>query len=63
MSSEEAPRKHTKVNATPQRRTIPDLFAELDEQARDKVEATIRRDVWESIKAKILPGLEPREVK
>ncbi len=63
MSSEEAPRRHPKVNATPECRTIPDLFAELDEQARDKVESVMGREAWERIKAKILPGLEPREVK
>lgn len=63
MTEHEAATLEKCGGATPERRTIPDLFAELDEQARDKVEAVMGRESWERIMAKILPGLEPRGVK
>jgi hypothetical protein len=63
MTEHEAGPREKCGGATPEHRTISDLFAELDERERDKVEAAIGRESWERIKAKILPGLEPREVK
>ncbi len=73
MSGEPAPRQQQNSSdalqqdrvksATTKGRSAAAVFAEIDEQARERIEASIGREAWAGIMAKILPGHEPREVK